>query len=100
MVVSTAPAAGFPTGFPFLKGRIFGGCSCRVLLFLGWPDYVQQPVHHWHCGNSNLRAVHVPSCFQSLVNFRTPRNSAIWNSVWENNPKNNRRHSQRWHFGQ
>src|ERR1700722_6782059 len=89
MVVSTALTTGFPTGFP-LVGRIFGGCSCRILLFLGWPDSLQQPVHHWQPRNSNPRAVQIRSCFQALVEFKGRKYSAFWNSDAENNPKNNR----------
>jgi hypothetical protein len=29
----------------------------RLLLFAGWPESIQQPVHHWHSLTSNLRAV-------------------------------------------
>ncbi len=56
-----------PTGFPFLKGRFVGGCSCRAPAVLwGWPESFQQPVHHWHPLNSNLRAVHARQFFQRL----------------------------------
>jgi hypothetical protein len=90
VVVSSAPAAGFPAGFPLFEGRFFGGWSCRVLLFLGWPDLLQQPVHHWHSVISNLWAVQILSYFQSLVQNRTWEASGFWNSECENNPKNNR----------
>jgi len=43
--------------FPFL-GRFVGGCSCRAsVVFAGWPEFLQQPVHHWHSLYSNPRAV-------------------------------------------
>jgi hypothetical protein len=67
--------------FPLLRGRFSGGCSCRVLLFLGWPDSPQQPVHHWHPSNCNPWAVLVPLSFQSLVHPDAWEDSAFWNSL-------------------
>jgi hypothetical protein len=38
--------------------RFFGGCFLLgVCCFAGWPDILQQPVHHWHPLNSNRYAV-------------------------------------------
>jgi hypothetical protein len=35
MVISTAPSTGSSGRYPLFRGRIFGGCSCRILLFFG-----------------------------------------------------------------
>jgi hypothetical protein len=48
--------------------RFFGGCSRRVsAVFADWPEFFQQPVHHWHPSNSNRYAVLIAIYFQRLA---------------------------------
>jgi hypothetical protein len=45
--LSTVPSQTFPTGSSLLRAAALAVALAGRLLFLGWPDYFQQPYHHW-----------------------------------------------------
>jgi hypothetical protein len=60
VVISTAPF----TGSLDRSTAALAAALAERLLFAGWPESLQQPVHHWHLRNSNPRAVLIQSIFQ------------------------------------